>query len=140
MPYSPGPYLQSLYFNQCAIRLSIALIKSGVDLSSTKNITNPGGETFTKKGEVLGAFNLAMFLKNKNVLGLPDVYNGTTQNVLSLIRGKTGIIFFQNFIEDGRRAYSATHIDLWNKTSFRAPSEWISQMMDASVIYFWPLN
>src|SRR6202011_1686656 len=52
-----------MYYNQCAIRMSITLKKSGVDISKTKNITNPGGEVFTKDGNVMGATNLAGFLK-----------------------------------------------------------------------------
>jgi hypothetical protein len=81
MPYSSGPYSQDIYYNQCAIRLSIALQKSGVDLSSTKNLTNPGGQTFTRKGEVVGAYNLAMFLRGTNMLGKPEVFDGTTQDI-----------------------------------------------------------
>lgn len=140
MPYSPGPYSQDLYYNQCAIRLSIALIKSGVSLSSTKNYTNPGGQTFTAKGEVLGAYNLAKFLRGDDVLGKPEIYNGMTQDVLSLINGRTGIIFFQGFIEDGTRTDQARHIDLWDGSAFRAPADWTGQMMDSRTIWFWPVK
>lgn len=138
MPYSPGPYSQDLYYNQCAIRCSIALQKSGVDLSNTKNLTNPGGQTFTRKGEVLGAYNLAMFLRGTNVLGKPEVFNGTTQNIPSLLNGRTGIIFFQGFVEDGSRTDEARHIDLWNGSGIRAP--YYSQMMDSRTIWFWPVK
>jgi len=137
MPYSPGPYSQNLYFNQCAIRLSIALIKSGVNLSPTKNYTNPGGQTFTKKGEVLGAYNLARSLKD-NFLGNPEIYNGMIQDIASLLKGRTGIIFFEEFIEDGDRTSQARHIDLWNGVGIRAP--YFNQMMDSKTIWFWPIK
>ncbi|MDO6433109.1 T6SS effector amidase Tae4 family protein [Flavitalea sp. BT771] len=138
MPYSPGPYSQDLYINQCAIRMSIALMKSGVNLSGVRNRTNPGGPTFTKKGEVLGAYNLAMFLRGPNMLGSPEVYNGTKQDIPTLLSGRTGIMFFQGFIEDGARTDEARHIDLWDGSDIRAP--FFEQMMDSRTIWFWPVK
>ena len=144
MPYEPGPYSQDLYFNQCAIRMSIALQKSGVDLSGTKNKTNPGTgpdhKTFTDKGEVLGAYNLAIFLWG--YLGKPGVIiNGNIWDVPDYLKGQTGIIFFMDFVEDGVRSYNAVHIDLWNGSSIRASETFDqNQMFDAKVIWFWPVK
>lgn len=102
-----------LYYNQCAIRMSIALKNLGVSIAGAKNITNPGGRAYGN-GNILGATNLAHFLKDK-VLGKPIVYNGTKVFVSTLISGKTGILYFQNFIEDNGRSNANTHIELWNK-------------------------
>jgi RHS repeat-associated protein len=128
------------YFNQCAIRMSIALIKSGVSLAGAKNISNPGGQTYAS-GNIIGALNLATFLKEK-VLGNPAVYDGSKQNVESLISGKTGIIFFQNFEEDDGngnifRSWSNTHIDLWNKDNIKGNFD---TPFDAIRIWFWEIK
>jgi hypothetical protein len=85
---------------------------------------------------VLGAYNLAMFLKGD--LGKPQIFNGTTQNILSLLSGKTGIIFFQGFEEDGIRSDQARHIDLWNGNDIRAPD--YSQIMNLQTVWFWPVK
>jgi len=132
-----------MYYNQCAIRMSIDLKKSGVDISKTKNITNPGGQTFSKDGNVLGATNLAGFLKS--YLGAPIVYDGTKQEVQKLLEGKTGIVFFkgynENFRQQGapeRRSDQNVHVDLWNKDDIMAPYR--LQMLDAKTIWFWEIK
>lgn len=129
-----------LHFNQCAIRVSLALRRSGVSLAGASNISNPppNGPTLapTGNGNVLGAKNLAGFLFK---FGTPEVYNGTNADVVSKLKNRTGIVYFENFIEGGRRSSSATHIDLWDKTHYMSPYPF-SQMFDATRIYFWDIK
>ena len=132
------------HFNQCAIRMSICLIKSGVNISGAKNITNPGGTTYGN-GNVLGAINLGNHLKI-NILGKPTfTKDGTKDDVFSLISGKTGIIYFQNIVEDGTRAWGNAHIDLWDKDHYQGTDEMgrpypFDQMLDAKIIWFWEIK
>jgi hypothetical protein len=122
------------YPNQCAIRMSICLMKSGVDISKVKNVWNPKGATFNKDGYVLGAVNLATFLKSKELLGKPAVYDGTKEEVSKVLEGKTGIIFFQRYNENydesapESRSYSNVNIDLLNNSTIQAP--YVVQMLN----------
>jgi len=129
------------YFNQCAIRVSISLTRSGVSLRGVRNITYPGGQTYSPSGQVLGATNLANYLRN---FSQPRVYNGTRENVRSLIAGKTGIIYFENFIEtdiNGRsfRSHQHVHVDLWDRSRYMANFPF-SQMFGATKILFWEIQ
>jgi len=122
------------YFNQCAIRVSIALKKSGVSLSGAKNVTNPGYSPYGK-GNIVGAKNLSVFLWK---FGKPEIYNGTNTDVFKKLFGRQGIVYFENFIEEGARRADATHIDLWNRYFNMAPFPF-SQMFDATRILFWEI-
>jgi len=127
------------YFNQCAIRMSICLHKSGVNLAGAKNISNPGGQTYAS-GNIIGALNLATHING--IFGIPTPYNGTKDDILSLLQGKTGIIFFQNFVEIDENnnnflSWSNTHIDLWNGSNIQGN---FSIPTDASRIWFWEIK
>ncbi|HMP20597.1 MAG TPA: T6SS effector amidase Tae4 family protein [Ferruginibacter sp.] len=135
LPLDDATGANFLYFNQCAIRVSLSLRRSGVSLAGAKNITNPGHSPYGN-GNILGATNLAGFLLK---FGTPEAYDGTKTDVVSKIRNRTGIVYFENFIEDGRRTHSATHIDLWNKTNYQSPFPF-SQMFDATRILFWDIK
>jgi hypothetical protein len=131
-----------LYYNQCAIRVSLAFRKSGVDISGAKNLTNPGHSAYGN-GNILGATNLAMHLKSK-ILGKPETFNGMTQDVISKIQGRTGVIYFENFVEendDGTSSRSATntHIELWDKDHYMSSFP-LTQMFDAKKILFWEIK
>lgn len=55
------------YYNQCAIRVSLALRNSGVSLNGAINQTNPGHSAYGNNN-IIGAKNLACFLRD-NYLG-----------------------------------------------------------------------
>jgi Type VI secretion system (T6SS), amidase effector protein 4 len=126
-----------LYYNQCAIRLSISLRNSGVDLIGCRNVSNPGGSPYGNKN-ILGAKNLAIFLK-ENYLGDPKVYSGTKEDVYALIKGRKGIIYFQGIVEGGRRSDNNVHIELWDSDHYMSNFPF-SQMLNAETIWFWPLK
>lgn len=133
-----------MYPDQCAIRMSICLSKSGIDLSGVKNVSNtkPGAQTFNKEGYVLGALNLATFLKSEEMLGKPAIYDGTKEAAGKLLDGKTGIIFFRmydenynpndpNYDPNGVGHRGGAHIDLWNKD--RLMSDYRDQMLHSKI-------
>jgi hypothetical protein len=128
------------HFNQCAIRMSICLMKSGFKLEGVKNVTNPKGTTKCSRGHVLGAKNLANHLKNKLKLK-PRPYDGTKVDVVTKISGKTGLLYFENFEEEDSsgvmfRSYNNVHFELWNKSEYMSEFPF-SQMFDATIIWFW---
>lgn len=127
-----------LYFNQCSIRMSIALRKSGVDISGAENVTNAkaGTKGAFGNGNILGAKNLTVFLRK---FENPTKYDGTKTDVVSKLKDKTGIIYFENFVENGRRSTQAVHIDLWDKTQYMSPFPF-TQMFDAKTILFWEIK
>jgi len=133
-----------LYYNQCAIRMSMCLEGSGISLAGATNITNPGGDVYTDSGCIAGAFNLANYLK-REVFGQPVVYDGTKDDCETLLNGKTGIIFFQYYNENygddttaPSRSANNVHVDLWNENIIMAP--YYDQMMDSTTIWFWEIN
>ena len=146
IPVSDGDDASFKYPNQCAIRLSITLRLSGVNLSGVKNKTNPGGQTFTEDGDVVGAKNLAIGLKK--ILGEPQLLDGSIigyKGIMKSIAGKTGIIYFENFLEQDSKTHTysrdpnATHIDLFSIVRIMAGfPEW--QMFGAKKIWFWEIK
>lgn len=97
-------------------------------------------------GNVVGATNLANYLIG--IYGNPQQWNGTLVDVRSLVEGKTGIIYFSNFIEEGRRSTGNNHIDLWNKTKYYGTNGFssnyqtfsFSQMFQATIIWFFEIK
>ncbi len=108
-PYPDTPCNNEYFFNHCAIRMGVALEKSGVDTSSF-DIMYPDRRCYPslkhKPGHILAAQELANWLKsNKLVFGNVEIYKKVTSNDF---KGRQGIVF----IRDG---WSSTdHIDLWN--------------------------
>lgn len=92
--------------NQCAIRMSIALIKSGFKLT---HYTEP----LCKHGHARGAEALAVYLKK--YAGMPQVYKNADQARKSL-GYKTGMVFFKDLT--GFRGGRGDHFDLyfWGQT------------------------
>jgi hypothetical protein len=118
----------------------MCLKKSGISITGVPNLTNPGGDVYTDSGCVAGAFNLVSYLKH-NVFGAPTVYDGTKDDLETLLNGKTGVIFFQYYNENygdntpPSRSESNVHVDLWNKNDIIAPYH--DQMLDSTTIWFW---
>jgi len=130
-----------LYYNQCSIRMSLTLRRSGVNLAGAKNITNPGHSPYGN-GNILGATNLAGFLIEK--FAKPEIYNGTKTDIASKLNGRTGIIYFQGYNENygsnapPLRSSANVHIDLWNKNRIMAP--YLNQMLDSTTVFFWEVK
>ncbi|SFQ79447.1 T6SS effector amidase Tae4 family protein [Hymenobacter arizonensis] len=110
------PSMNPLYENQCAIRLSVALMGAGFDMSSfsklkdpTKNERNP----VSAEGWALRAFGLATWLSRDEVLGAPTKVSPDDFHSIYNVKGSG---FRGIFFESDPTGIS--HIDLfWNERS-----------------------
>ena len=109
--------------NQCAVRLSRALIQAGIAMDADY----PGN--LCRHGYARGAQDLGAFLKNK--WGPRDLGFSGPGSAPSDISSKSGVILFANIPHfDGQG-----HIDLWDGTNTKSGSYW-----DADPIWFWKLT
>jgi len=103
-----------IFPDHCAINLSEALMRSGVDISSFSGVKCWGGCP-SGGGHLIRAQELA---NNLNILF--KVTRLTGSNFESYIDGKQGIIFFQNYWQrSGESGRTGDHIDLWNGSYLR---------------------
>lgn len=112
--------------NQCAVRMSIALGRSGFDINCFTpaiRIHDGGARCRTDNmPHVVGANELANFLRRG--LGEPVIIRSRSQHnrcihAIDQIRGQTGIIYFNNcFTRDGASVQTGDHIDLFNGTQY----------------------
>jgi hypothetical protein len=91
--------------NQCAIRVSIALVDAGFHLTG---YTDP----LCKHGHARGAESLANYLWKQ--LRAP-VIRKDAGKAKGLVKDKTGIVFFRNIT--GFRGGLGDHIDLWDRSA-----------------------
>lgn len=99
------------YENQCAIKLSVALQKAGVDMKSFR-----GGSRIliNGKGTAGLADELADWLKLRPFYGCPRAEEYAGKTVFDKIMGRTGIIYLANYWERKPGVRTGDHIDLWN--------------------------
>ncbi len=112
--------------NQCAIRMGIALEKSGVDLKSYTGVRCWYGHS---PKHILRAQELANWMKNKtDLFGDRKIYEKKTSDDFE---GKQGVVF----IMDG---WGPTdHIDVWN--GYQLKGGYIDYMNRGVEIWFWEL-
>lgn len=91
--------------NQCAIRLSTALVNAGFNLT---DYTDP----LCKHGHARGAESLANYLWKQ--AGAP-IKRSSAGSAKALTKSRTGIVFFRNIT--GFRGGLGDHIDLWDKNA-----------------------
>ena len=96
------------YEYQCAVNLSAALIRSGVNMNSYR------GQLSWQKGNpkyAIRAQELADWLASpvNQIFSKVEKYSGT--EAFDKIRGRSGVVFFQNY---WGRSHQGDHIDLWN--------------------------
>ena len=100
---------KDIFSDHCAINVSEALEKSGVNLSSAN---------YTKCWHCSGSGNHAIRaqeLANYILIKIKPV-KLKGNNYESYVKGKTGIIFFQDYWQrNGETGRTGDHIDLWNK-------------------------
>ncbi|MGR5150149.1 T6SS effector amidase Tae4 family protein [Photobacterium alginatilyticum] len=116
-PYPQNPCDKAHFPNQCAIRMGVALEKSGIDTSSfdlkyPRRRCYPGFKHSPK--HILAAQELANWIAaNPNIFGQKKVI--TTERESSL-KGIRGIIFIKN-------GWGSTdHIDVWNGETMKGGS------------------
>jgi Type VI secretion system (T6SS), amidase effector protein 4 len=97
-----------VYENQCAINLSAALMRSGIEMN---NYTGVWSWETGKTKYAIRAQELADWLAKPNAQLPSKVEKFVGKEVFSKTAGKTGIVFFQNYWGAGNQG---DHIDLWN--------------------------
>jgi len=109
----------SNFSDQCAIRVGIALAKSGYDVTQLKRGGQPRFCWYhpAKDGHVLAAEELANALDRTRIPGVSaTVKVDQVKDFADELDGKKGIIFFKDYWARGGETSNRTgdHIDLWN--------------------------
>lgn len=116
------------YVNTCAVRMSLALIKSGVDLIGRMKIKDGA-----HKGKTLepGAKLLADQLALPDVFGRPNVL--APRDAMAKLSGKKGVVLFWKIA-----GYDGGHIDLIEiPTTVQVCNS--ACYFSSKEIWFWPL-
>ena len=123
-----------LFKNQCAIKLSYAMKKSGVSFDSFPSAR----KCWVHKGQdhILAAKELADWLDGGAVLKIKKSINITGDNWRDKISDKKGVICFEDY-------YAATggaggdHIDLWDGSGLTGLGAWLRVRFNIVVPGFW---
>lgn len=106
--------------NQCAVRMSIALGRSGFGLEGftprTRVHSGTGACATNGMSHVLAALELAEYLKRalgQPVIIRPQSAGAGCAHAFTQIRGRTGIVYFNNcFTREGSTVQVGDHVDL----------------------------
>lgn len=128
-PYPDSPCDTTLFVNQCAIRMSVALRGAGADLASFAGAKCYPGLKHSPK-HVLRAQELAEWLAGQTTLvGTVKKYKKVSSVDFA---GKKGIVF----IKDG---WGPTdHIDVWNGSALKGGSP--DYFARGKAVWFWELT
>ena len=100
------------FTNQCAIRLSVALHRVGIEM---KSFQGEGRIRLSGKRTAVLVHEMADWLKLRPMAGMGRTENMTDADWQTKIKGRTGIVAFKNYWQrDGESGRSGGHIDLWN--------------------------
>ena len=106
------------YDNQCAIKVSAALVGAGFELRGFNGAAvSVGGKRHAARAQ-----ELAAWLDSKG----PDGLKGHAQVITGAdwetkIKGRTGIVYFADYwLREGEKTPSGDHIDLWNGSRLTA--------------------
>jgi hypothetical protein len=123
-----------LFPDQCAIRLSHALRKSGVSFASypkkRKCWVHP------KDDHALAAKDLADWIEQKNVVFIQDVETVTGKEWRTKVLDRTGIVCFEDYYAP-RPGGGGDHIDLWDGNSLTGSGSWFRTRFSIVVPGFW---
>lgn len=122
------------YWDTCAIRMCLALIKSGMTIPGRMPI-NAG----TYKGKLIepGQKALSEILSRRHVLGKPEVFK--TVDAENEIGSRHGIVSFFKIPSDSGADTNQGHIDLVRfESNFRTCSS--ACYFAARQVWFWPLS
>lgn len=148
--------------DQCAIRLGVALSKSGVDTSKLPGAVHCWHGHPKSQGHVIRAEELANGLSKRMVPGVQPLIKVNPSGFSEAITGKTGIIFFKDYWQRKNNGFKETfrnrsgdHIDLWNGARITDLFSWarihlrfgsfgihtfrddLSDFEDSKEIWFW---
>ena len=125
--------------NQCAIRMGVSLIKSGVSLDSFKGTRCWHGHN---PPHILRAEELANWLSSP-LSPFKKVEKFEGNNGFSTISGKQGIIFFKDYYGPNQQG---DHIDLWNGSRLPKFASWFEFAFRSgrhyanATVWFWPVG
>ncbi len=107
--------------NQCAVRMSVALERSGFSLDAfdpARRVHRGRPACQLSVQHVLGARELIRYLRN--LWGPPERFRGRSVNTAAAaIAGRNGIVYFDNcFTREGEETATGDHIDLWNGSTY----------------------
>jgi Type VI secretion system (T6SS), amidase effector protein 4 len=140
------------YLSQCAIRLSIALQRGGVNLNACKKLNCGLGHS---EKHFIRAQELASWFSGGTVLGKPQTFpkkrgDRLTEQQTKQFFNHRGIVFFQNFYNPVAPAdspdtppFTGDHIDLWNTDSLSGVNavDWNwNYFYRAENIWFWEIK
>lgn len=111
--------------NQCAIRVSIALIDAGFRLTGYN-------DPMCSHNHARGAESLANYLWRQ--VGKPQIAKTAADARKMVSQGMPGVIFFRNL--DGFRGGDGDHIDLWDCKSTKT-GEYFESCRE---VWFWGIN
>jgi Type VI secretion system (T6SS), amidase effector protein 4 len=120
-----NPFDNPIYKDQCAIRMSVTLHRSGIEMKSfSEKLVKPlsaaptiGRIVLDGKATATRADELGEWLNFRPFAGLPKAENITGMDWEAKVKGRTGIIQFSRYwTRDGEKDADASggHIDLWN--------------------------
>lgn len=123
-----------LFKNQCAIRVSYAMRKSGVSFASYPSAR----KCWIHKGHdhVLAAKELADWIDKGTVRQIGKSLNVTGQNWRDRVVDKKGIICFEDYYPASEGA-GGDHIDLWDASSLTGLGSWLRTRLNIVVPGFW---
>lgn len=125
---------EKLFKNQCAIRTSHALKKSGVNFDTfpkaRKCWVHPDAD------HILAAKELADWLEKSTVDSVGAVETVTGQDWKDKVTGRNGIICFEDYY-DPSPGGGGDHIDLWDGNSLTSFSSWFRVRFNIVIPGFW---
>ena len=130
---------KSNFANQCAIRVGVALTRSGVSTTTLRGVTHCWQHP-KREGHVLRASELASALMRAQIDGLGRAQTLGAKDFKTQLAGKTGIIFFRDYWQRSRDrdgAPTGDHIDLWNQSRLTDWSSWIRVQLGIVMPGFW---
>lgn len=125
------PCTNPTFTNQCAIRVSQALMDCGVDLSSLRATRCWNDKSAYNSKHIIRAEEFAVWLKRSSLPGLGATETADPGNFQNELNGKTGIVFFKDYWQRTNETpanRSGDHIDLWNVN--RTTGYWFSWTRD----------
>lgn len=142
-----------VFHNQCAIRMGVALKRSGVTYDQIPGCTTCSVHDRSHM-HFINANQLAIGLQNARIEGIGprEVIKGPdAAKFYPKLFGRTGIIFIQDYwLRSTDRPGNPTgdHIDVWNgyRSSAKSLMEWFSWLgyysnyAEAKEIWFWPVK
>jgi hypothetical protein len=125
---------QLLFRNQCAIRVSYALKRSGVSLASfpsaRKCWVHPAEE------HILSAKELADWLQKKTVPFIQTAEDITGSQWRKKVLSRTGISCFEDYYTAAPGG-GGDHIDLWDGSALTGVGSWLRTRFNLVVPGFW---